>query len=107
MVNTHCLNAPPSLFDEFDDIFAASDLCVIERHRESRVKGVRRLDTAEFDVADGSCRVDVWLERRIGNNRMFVMVVPRRKSFWRRDHDSELLARRVVDLLVQYSVLDN
>ncbi|MEM8672242.1 MAG: hypothetical protein AAGG48_32305 [Planctomycetota bacterium] len=106
-MNAHCLDAPPSLFDEVDDIFAASDLCAVERHRESRVKGVRRLDTAEFDVADDSCRVDVLLERRLGNNRMSVIVAPRRKWFSRRGHDSELLARRVVDLLVQHKSADN
>lgn len=106
MVNTHCLEAPWSLFDDVPAILAASDFQIVEKRRESIVKGVRRLDTAEFEVADESSRVDVWLERRLGNKTMFVMVVPRRMRSPRNTDDSDRIAERVVNLLVQHGAFD-
>ncbi|WP_372722058.1 hypothetical protein [Novipirellula sp.] len=102
MVNAHCLEAPSTLFDDVGNVLAASDFCAVEKHRESNVNGVRRFDTAEFDVVDERSHVDLWLERRLGNKTMFIMVVPDRKTLWRRDHESEQLAERVVNLLVQH-----
>lgn len=107
MVNTHCLEAPWSLFDDVPAILAASEFQLVEKRRESIVKGVRRFDTAEFEVADESTHVTVWLERRLGDKAMFIMVVPGGRRSARNNDDSNRLAECVVKLLIQHGAFDN
>lgn len=107
MVNTHCLEAPWSLFDDVPAILAASEFQLVEKRRESIVKGVRRFDTAEFEVVDESTHVTVWLERRLGDKAMFIMVVPGGRRSARNNDDSNRLAECVVKLLIQHGAFDN
>ncbi len=106
MVNTHCLEAPWSLFDDVPAILSASDFQTVEKRSESIVKGVRRFDTAEFEVADESTHVTVWLERRLGNEAMSIMVVPGGIRSPRNDNESNRLAECIVHLLTQHGAID-
>ncbi len=107
MVNTLCLEAPWSLFDDVPAILAASDYQIVEKRRESTVKGVRRHDIAEFEVVDENSLVSLWLERRLGNKLMFIMVVPGGVQSSRNVGNSVELAESVVNLLVQHGAFDS
>lgn len=93
--NNHILDAPPRVFDDMADILDASDFSWVQTCNESTTKGVRRHDTAGYDVTLDSASVHLAIERRPGNPKAFVVIIPRRRSFWRRDGASEQLAERV------------
>ena len=97
--NNHILDAPPRLFDDMADILDASDFSWFQTSRESATKGVRRHDTAGYDVTLDRTTVHIAIERRLGNPKAFVVIIPRRRSFWRRDEPSEQLAERVAAML--------
>lgn len=94
------LDAPPALFDEFASILNDSQFDCSLASSDAIVRGVRRLDTATFDVTHDSTCVYISMERRLGNPTMFIAVMPTRRSFWRRDAASNRLAEQIVELLV-------
>ena len=100
--DNNILDAPPRLFDEMADILDASDFSWFQTSRESAAKGVRRHDTAGFDVTYDRTTVHIAIERRLGNPKAFVVIIPRRRSFWRRDESSEQLTERVAAVLITH-----
>ena len=102
MVNAHILDAPPNLFDDMFAIFEANDYRCVATSRDTKTRGIRRLDTAGYDVFLGSTLVHIGIERRLGNKTISITVWPACKSFWRRDESSENLAKRLVELLIEH-----
>ena len=106
MATALILDAPPTIFDDFVSILDDTEFDCIASSKECVVRGVRRMDTACYDVSIGSTHVHVATERRLGNPTMFVAVMPNRRSFWRRDVSSQRLAERIVELLIAHGAYD-
>jgi hypothetical protein len=58
------------------------------------------MDTAYYQVTHGVARVDIALERRLGNATMFISIMPAHETYFRRDDSSDRLAKRIAKLLV-------
>ena len=102
MDNTLTLEAPPTMFDESAVILNQSDYSFSLLSSDNVIRGVRRMDTACYDITHGPATVQLWMERRIGNPTMFISVAPGRKSILRRDLPSDRLAEQIVELLVAH-----
>jgi hypothetical protein len=100
MVEARTLEAPPTLFDEVAAILKKSDCGFSLLSSESVNRGVRRMDSACYDVTRGHASVQLLMERRLGNPTMFISVIPTRKSIWHRDLASDRLAEHIVEWLV-------
>tara|TARA_R110002073_G_scaffold75697_12_gene184660 strand:+ start:4130 stop:4456 length:327 start_codon:yes stop_codon:yes gene_type:complete len=100
MANALIVDAPPTMFDDFAAILEATGYRCSQKSSGSMVRGIRRKDTATYEITHGSTRVDVAMERRLGNRTMFIAVIPTRSSFGRRDDSSDELAEQIVELLV-------
>jgi hypothetical protein len=98
--NTHILDASPRLFDDIADILDASDFSWVHTSNASTTKGVRRRDTAGYDVSFDGASVHIAMERRLGNPKLCVAVIPSRGLFWRHDESSEQLAQQLVAILI-------
>jgi len=107
MANALILDAPPAMFDDFSSFFDETEFDCSQSSSDSIVRGVRRKDTASYDIACGSTCVHVALERRLGNPTMFIAVMPTRKTVWRRDASSEQMAEQIVALLVAHGADDS
>ncbi len=106
MQNALIFDAPPVLYDEIADILDAADYTYSRTICESRTTGVRRLDIAGYDISHGNTTVHVGIEHRLGNHKLTLMIIPNRRSFWRRDRPSEQLAERIASVLKEYGAQD-
>ncbi len=100
MANSQLLDAPPKLFEDLPSILDANKCLFVLVSNETTVRGVRRKDTACYEVSAGGTNVHVALERRLGNRAMWIAVIPNRKSIWWRDRPSEQLAEHVASILI-------
>jgi hypothetical protein len=107
MANALTLEAPPTMFDDLAEILKHSDCSFSLQFSDSVVRGVRRVDSACYDVSLGPASVQLEIERRMGNPTMFISVIPIRKSIWRRDLPSDRLAQQIVELLVAHGADSN
>ncbi|MEM7478694.1 MAG: hypothetical protein AAF483_27230 [Planctomycetota bacterium] len=97
MENVFTLEAPFDYFDQVPVLLNMNYQTDLLR-QESRSKDVRRLDIAEFTVTSADACVDVWMERRLGNKRVFLMIVPRDNR--NPDGADVLLGRMIVGLFL-------
>lgn len=100
MANILLVDAPPTMFDEFESIIAGSNFDWSKKSSQSETRGIRRKDTATYMVTHNGTCVRLAMERRLGNRSMFIGVIPMRHSIWRADVASEQLARQIIELLV-------
>lgn len=100
MANALIVDAPPMMFEDFAAILEASEFECTQSSFDSLTRGIRRKDSATYEVSHGSTRVDVVLERRLGDQSMFIAVIPIRNAFWRRENSSDQFAQRIMELLV-------
>ena len=105
--NALILDAPPTMFDEFVSIVDGTGFECIPLSSNCVARGVRRKETASYDIVHGSAFVHVSLEHRLGNPTMCVAIIPNRKWFWRRDNLSEQLAQQIVELLTTHGAYDS
>ena len=100
MANALTLDARPAVLDSFATILHDCGLGCSLMSSDSVERGIRRKDTASYQVTDGAARVEIDLERRLGNQTMFISVVPAQRSLFRSDDSSDRLAKRIVELLL-------
>jgi len=100
MANMLIVDAPPTMFDDFESIIEGSAFCWKKMSSDSEVRGIRRKDTATYDIKHDGTRVRLAMERRLGNPTMYIALMPNRHSLWRADVPSEQLAEQVVEFLV-------
>jgi hypothetical protein len=100
MNNNFGLDAPPTMYDDFESIIENSTFCWSKESSDSVVRGIRRLDTATYNVSHEGGKVCIFMERRLHQPKMYILVMPIYPSFWRSGVASEGLAEQVTDLLV-------
>ncbi|WP_144054774.1 hypothetical protein [Rhodopirellula europaea] len=100
MANALTLDAPPAMFDDFASILDNSDFDCTLSSSDSIERGIRRMDTASYEVTHGAASVHLAMERRLGNPTMFIAIMPAGKTLLRRDEASNRLAEQIVKLLV-------
>lgn len=100
MANILMVNAPPSMYDDFESLIAQRPYCWTRVSRDSEIRGVRRKDTAIYELSNDGTRVRVIIERRLGNPSMHIAVSADHHSLWRADVESDQLAEQVIEFLL-------
>ena len=64
------------------------------------------VDLTSLICRDGKTQVGVGIEKRRGRRGVDILLEPEVRSFFRRDHDSEALAERIVKILCENGASD-
>ncbi len=107
MIDILLLDAPPSFFEELPELVVLNGFECEQTALSTITKGIRGLDTAVYEIRLDSVRVDVSLERRLGNRSMTIAVMPIQRWLWRHDHDSQRLATRISSFLCDHGAVES
>jgi len=106
MANGHLLAVPDRIVTNFESILKqhgiACELCYEKECDHDRYV----IDLTALVCTNENTRIDVGIEKRRGRNGADIVLLPERRSFFRRDLDSEALAERVVEILCRNGASD-
>jgi hypothetical protein len=102
MANGHLLAAPDRIVTDLVSILEPHGIsCELEYEKEC-THDPYVIDLTALRCASGNTHVDVGIEKRRGRNGADIVLIPERRSMFRRDLDSEALAEQIVKILCDH-----
>ena len=106
MANGHLLAAPDRIVTDFESILKPHGIsCELEYEKEY-IHDRYVIDLTALKCEIGNTHVDVGIEKRRGRNVADIVLIPERRSMFRRDLDSEALAEQIVKILCEHGATD-
>ena len=106
MANGHLLAAPDRLVTEIDCILKPHQISCELQYQKECDHGRRIVDLTVLVCASERTKVEVAIEKRRGRNGADVLVIPERRSIFRRDLESEALTERIATILCEHGASD-
>jgi hypothetical protein len=107
MANGQLLAAPEWGVSELDCILKPHQISCELQYQKECDHGRRIVDLTVLVCATDRTQVEVAIEKRRGRNGADVLVIPERRSIFRRDLESESLAERIVKILCEHGASDD
>lgn len=106
MENAHLLAAPDRIVSNLEPILKEHGItCEVEYVKECD-HGRNIVDLTSLICRVGKTQVEVAIEKRRGRRGVDILLMPEVRTFFRRDHDSEALAERIVKILCERGASD-
>lgn len=107
MANSQLLAAPDRVVAELDFILKPHQISCELQYQKECDHGRRIVDLTVLVCENERTKVEVAIEKRRGRNGADVLVIPERRSIFRRDLASEALAEQIARILCEHGASDD
>lgn len=106
MANGHLIAAPDRIVTNLASIFAQHGITCEHQYVKECNVGNDKVDLTSLIFRNAETKVGAGIEKRRGHRGVDIVLIPERRSIFRRDLESEALAEKIVAILCENGATD-